>query len=112
MSRRSILWRVGVTAFVFINLAGAVYAAVMGELLHVSVHVALLLAVYPATEFAARRRERDRPDVQLASNQLESLQQSVDSLALGVERMGESQRFIDKLRAEKDETPVPKREES
>jgi len=111
MSRRSILWRVGVTAFIFINLAGAAYAAVMGELLHASVHVALLLAVYPATEFAARRRERNRPDVQLASTQIDSLQQSVDTLALNVERMGESQRFIDKLRAEKDETSPPKKEE-
>ena len=111
MTRRSILWRVGVTAYVFINLGGAVFAAVQGEIMHATVHVVLLLAVYPAMEFAARRRERERPDVQLASQQLDSLQQSVDSLALHVERMGESQRFIDKLRAETEETTPPKKEE-
>ncbi len=111
MSRRSILWRVGVTAYVFINLGGAVFAAMTGEIMHASVHVALLLAVYPAMEFAARRREGNRPDIQLAGQQLDSLQQSVDSLALNVERMGESQRFIDKLRAETEKTSPPKKEE-
>lgn len=110
MSRRSILWRVGVTAYVFINLGGAVFAAIQGEIMHASVHVALLLAVYPAMEIAARRRERNRPDIQLASQQLDSLQQSVDGLALNVERMGESQRFIGKLRAETEKSP-PKKED-
>jgi hypothetical protein len=38
------------------------------------------------------------------------LQQSVDAVALEVERLGESQRFNEKLRAVRDQIP-PKKEE-
>lgn len=110
MTRRSILWRVGVTAFVFINLAGAVYAAVMGEMLHAGVHVALLLGVYPALEYVARRQQRNIPDVQRAGEAIDSLQRSVDALAVNVERVGETQRFIDKLREAREKVPAPKKE--
>ena len=110
MTRRSILWRVGVTAFVFINLAGAVFAAVTGEIMHAAVHVALLLGVYPAMEYVARRQQRDIPYVQRAGEAIDSLQRSVDTLAINVERVGETQRFIDKLREAREGAPAPKKE--
>jgi len=41
---------------------------------------------------------------------MEYLQQSVDAIALEVERIGEKQRFNEKLRAERDATLPPKKE--
>jgi hypothetical protein len=39
------------------------------------------------------------------------LQQSVDAMALELERIGEAQRFSEKLRSEKGETPPPRKDQ-
>ena len=111
MTRRSRLWRIGAPLFVFINVGGAGYAAAMGEPLHAAVHVGLLflgLGGYLVWRNAAQPRGQDLLP-QHADERLEYLQQSVDAIALEVERIGEAQRFSDKLRAEQADTPPLKK---
>ena len=91
-------WRVAGIGFTIINVAGGIYAIAMGEMMHASVHAALLAGTY-----AWWRRRADaapRPDVIIASGldtELHHLQQSLDVIAVEVERIGESQRFMNKL---------------
>lgn len=60
----------------------------------------------------ARRSPRaDQPQAQLPEARIEYLQQSIDAMALELERIGEAQRFNDKLRAEKGDTPPLKKEQ-
>ena len=98
-------WRIAAVIFSVINVAGAGYAAAEGEPLHAAVHVALLIGTYVVWRRAPWARRQDLPSAQPADERLEYLQQSVDAIALEVERIGEAQRFSDKLRAERLETP-------
>jgi hypothetical protein len=109
MTRRSKLWRVGAALFVFINVGGAAYAVWVGEPMHAAVHVALVAGTYLVWRRAPWGRPQDPPRAQLADERLEYLQQSVDAIALEVERIGEAQRFTDKLRAQQPETSPPKK---
>jgi hypothetical protein len=112
MTRRSILWRVGAAIYTIVNAAGAVYAYAMGEAQHATVHVLLLalgLSAYVIWRLMSTARTPDAPPAQLPDARLDYLQRSVDAVALEVERIGEAQRFNDKLRAERGETPPPKK---
>jgi hypothetical protein len=83
----------------------------MGESMHALAHAVLLLVGYVGWLVAPwRRREEPAPVEQLSDQRIEYLQQSVDAVALEVERLGESQRFNEKLRAVRDEIPPPKKE--
>jgi hypothetical protein len=109
MTRRSKLWLAGAVLFVFINVGGLGYAAAMGEQLHALAHAAALLlgaGAYLVWRRARAQRE-DLPRAQKAGERLEYLQQSVDAMALELERLGEKQRFSEKLRAERGDTPPP-----
>jgi hypothetical protein len=109
MSQPSKLWRVAAVLFVIINVGGAVYALRMGEDRHALMHVALLAVGFIGWQFAPwKRRQAPVPD-QLPDARLDYLQQSVDAVALEVERIGEAQRFADKLRAEQGEAPPVKK---
>jgi hypothetical protein len=85
----------------------------MGESMHALAHAALLLVGYVGWLVAPwrGREEPAPPQQQLADDRIEYLQQSVDAVALEVERLGESQRFNEKLRAVRDEIPPPKKEQ-
>jgi hypothetical protein len=110
MTRRSKLWRAAAALFVVINAAGAGYAIAIGERPHAAVHVGLLLvgaAAYLVWRLASRATRQDQPPAQLRDERLEYLQQSVDAIALEVERIGEAQRFSDKLRVERGESSPP-----
>ena len=109
MTRPSKLWRVAAVLFVLINVAGAGYAVVMREPVHAAVHVALLLGAYLGWRLGPWGRRKDPAPAQLADARLDYLQQSVDAVALEVERLGEAQRFSDKLRADRGETPPLKK---
>lgn len=114
MTRRSTLWRIAAGAYAFINLAGTVWAATEGEEMHMMVHIFLLLvglAGYVGWRLATRGRLQSLPAPQVGEQRLEYLQQSVDALALELERVGEAQRFSDKLRVERGEIPPLKREQ-
>ena len=43
MTRRAKIWRVVAVLFVIANLAGGLYAALHGEMLHTAIHAALVL---------------------------------------------------------------------
>lgn len=102
--RRRLFWRVGAAIYVVVNVAGLVYAAVMGESMHAVSHVVALLAGAAAYNFwgpRGRAPEQEVAGLQQASRSLDHLQQSVDAIALEVERIGEAQRFEARLLEER-----------
>ena len=113
MTRRSRLWLYGAAAFTLINVAGAGYAVAMGEPMHAAVHAILLTLGFGAyTTWRATRRWADKDgSPELRDGRIEYLQQSVDAIALEVERIGEAQRFNEKLREERGEIPPAKKEQ-
>ena len=104
MTRRSKVWLVVAVLFTFVNLGGAVIAAVRGELLHTGMHVGLLLlGAYLVWRLAPRRYVRRIwrrggsviPALpRELTDGLTHLEQSVDAVAIEVERIGEGQRFM------------------
>jgi hypothetical protein len=106
MTRRSRLWLlVAAGVFTFVNAGGAVIAAIRGEFLHTLTHVALLLATYAVWRFATTRRGRWEPTaIDSPEAQLDRLEQSVDAIAIDMERIGEAQRFMVKLQEERART--------
>ena len=104
MTRRPRLWRAAAAIFTLINLAGAGFAVVRGEPIHAGVHAALLLVgAYLTWRLAPRAGQPDVAGLQEAEERLARLQQSVDAIALEVERIGEAQRFSAKLQQERGE---------
>lgn len=99
------------------NLAGAGFAAAQGELLHASIHAALaLLAAALGWRLARgrgtgrswRRGEVEVPAVPAAlTDRLTHLEQSVDTVAVEVERIGEGQRYMTRLFTERGTPTAP-----
>jgi hypothetical protein len=111
MTRRSKLWQWAAGIYVFINFGGLILAGAQGEEMHAMLHLFLLLlglAGYLGWRLARRAPREDQPRADLAEARVEYLQQSVDAMALELERIGEKQRFSDKLRVERGENPPPK----
>ena len=105
MSRRIGLWQVVAAAFTIVNLVGLGMAMAAQEQMHSGIHVALSVVGAYAMWWLSGRRARVRPnEMAMGSPRLEQLQQSVDAIALEVERIGEAQRFDAKLRAEQNES--------
>ena len=102
MTRRTRLWLVvaGVV-FTFVNAGGAVVAAINGEGGHALTHVALLVATWGVWRFAVNRARHSEPATELAEQQLDRLEQSVDAIALEMERIGEAQRFMVKVQQQR-----------
>jgi hypothetical protein len=112
MTRRAKLWFAAAVIFNLINAAGVVYAIVFRELLHGATHAALLVpGVYLMWWLAARARRQSLAQAQRPDDRIEYLQQSIDALALEVERIGEAQRFSDKLRQQHAEISAPKQDQ-
>ncbi len=105
MTRRSKIWRVVAALFTVGNLLGAGFAAAAGEALHTGSHVALaLLGACLAWWLTPRAAAQDFSSALPVDDRMEQLQQSVDAVAIEVERIGEAQRFNAKLQAERGET--------
>jgi hypothetical protein len=110
MTRRSVIWLVVAELFIFVNLGGAGIAAVAGEPLHAAIHAGLLvLGGYFVWRLAPKRHARgiwplDGSVSPALSGELTDrlmhLEQSVDAIAIEIERIGEGQRFITRLFAE------------
>jgi membrane protein implicated in regulation of membrane protease activity len=116
MIKRSTLWRLAVGAYAFINVAGLFYAWAMGEEMHAMLHLFLILigvAGYVGWRIARRGspQEDHLPRAQVAEQRIEYLQQSIDAMALELERVGEAQRFSDKLRVERGEVQPSKKDQ-
>lgn len=106
MTRRFKIGLGATLAFTFINVAGAVYAAVMGEPLHGATHVALLIpSAWLLSRLAASRSMSGAvnpfPPGVLA-DRLSNLEQSIDAVAIEVDRIGEGQREMTNLFAGRD----------
>ncbi len=56
--------------------------------------------------FSKKTPPRDQPNVLQMEQRFDQLQQSVDAIAVEVERIAEAQRFSAKLLAERSETPA------
>jgi len=103
--RAKVLWRVAAMVFTTVNLVGLGMAAAAGEEMHSALHVVLSLAGAAAVWALGRRHAHvDTARAELAEARLEQLQQSIDAVALEVERIGEAQRFHAKLQSEQGET--------
>ena len=97
-------WRVAAVVFTVVNLVGLGMAAAVGEGIHSAVHVVLSLAGAAAVWHLGRRSGQvDVANDSMADARLEQLQQSIDAIALEVERIGEAQRFHAKLQSERSE---------
>jgi len=113
MSRRSKLWGLGAALFLIVNVGGAAFALAMGELMHAATHVVVLfvgVGVYSAW----RRRQADQqvlPGAREAVASIDHLQQTVDSIALEVERISEAQRFETKILQERIQKSSQKKEQ-
>ena len=113
MARRSTIWRIGAAVYFFINAGGAVYAAARGELMHAMAHIGLLVvgaAVYGFLRLNPDPAEQETVAAGQANERINHLEQSLNSIALNVERIGEAQRFEKKILEERIDTPPQKKE--
>ena len=113
MTRRSKIWRWAAGIYAFINLGGLVIAAAAREEMHAMLHLFLLLlglAGFVGWWLARRGAPQELPQGQLPEARIAYLQQSIDAMALELERVGEAQRFNEKLKGERAETPPAKKE--
>jgi hypothetical protein len=105
MSRGRTIWKAAAIAFTVVNLIGLGMAMAANEQMHSGIHVALsLLGAWAIWRLSDRTSRADPTNDPLAERRLEALQQSVDAVALEVERIGEAQRFNVKLQAEQNES--------
>jgi hypothetical protein len=101
MANRGGWWRWGTFAFGVANVVGVVYHVIIGEMTPAIVHagVAAVSLVMWQTMFA-RRTESDvlepatSPEI---DSHIDNLQRAVDAIAVEVERIGEGQRFAQKI---------------
>lgn len=105
MKRRFTVGLVLAVLFTLVNIGGGVYAGVMGEMRHAGLHIVLAaVGIYLTSVLAARRRLDEAPQLAAAgtappelSSRLTHLEQSLDAIAVEVERVGEGQRFMTRL---------------
>ena len=105
MDKPSRFWRIAAAIFVFINVASAIYALVVGERMHAEAHAGILLVTFVAYLILRGSPPPPRENLPPTDPRIDYLQQSVDAVALEVERLGEAQRFQEKLKAERKEPP-------
>jgi hypothetical protein len=99
-------WLIVASLFTLGNAAGFGWALAHGEMNHAAVHVALtLLGVYFIWLADAEVGRKEQPALPPADERLERLQQSMDAVALEVERIGEAQRYSAKKESEHREPP-------
>jgi hypothetical protein len=106
------VWFAAAAIFSAVNLFGVVYAGLAREGPHAAIHVALLIPGLWAMWLvgpAARRRAAGREPA--VDERIEYLQQSVDALALEVERLGEAQRARERSRVEQIPPLPPKKDQ-
>ena len=120
MSVKAKFWWTAAAVSVIVNGAGAVYALLFREWMHGGAHVAALaLTIYLIAIFRPHGRtasgeslgagDADLGHVSDGDTRMEQLQQSVDAIALEVERIGEAQRYNAKLQAKQGETSSERR---
>ncbi len=111
MIRRSRFWRAVAAVFLLVNIAGGAYAAAEGELLHAGGHAAFFLLgayfLWRVSPMLHARRIGSVGGSAIADlpadlvDRLTHLQQSIEGLAIEVERIGEGQQFLTRFFTEK-----------
>jgi len=98
-------WRATAVIFALGNMGGAIYALIVGEMMHAGTHVALLAGTFVLWQAMSGSPELEENSLNSPEidTRLESLQQSLDAVALEVERIGEGQRFVTKVLQEQPE---------
>lgn len=99
MKNTSTFWRIAAIGYAVINVAGLIYAAITGEPRHAILHLVLLGGGFLAWQFVPRTggSPAEAANVPVNERVLDSLQESIDAIALNVERIGEDQRYQAKL---------------
>lgn len=108
MSRSRKIWAVIAGLFTVMNVGGAGYAIALGEPMHAAAHVGALVVGYVVWRLLWGAPRAGLSQVGATEQRLELLQQSVDAIALEVERISEAQRFSIKLEAERGEKSPPR----
>jgi hypothetical protein len=114
MTRRSGPWRLAAALYVVINVGGAAYAVGMGEMPHAALHVVLLFVGVAVWTRSAAARGVGRGDTLATApseltDRFRNLEQSIDAVAIEVERIGEGQRFMTNLLVDREGPPAPER---
>src|SRR5688572_12412038 len=111
MTRKMKIWLTVASLFTMVNVGGGVFAARLAEGMHAGVHV-LLAVVGVVWMSRIMARSKALPDAVASAlpqdGPLEQLQQSVDAIALEVERIGEAQRYTAKLMSDRARMAPPK----
>ena len=109
MKAPSRFWRIAGVIFLIGNAAGAIYAFAQGERMHAEAHLALFGAAFVGYAFSRAAQTRKYggtlPEDEAEDPRIARLQRSVDAMALELERLGETQRFREKLEAENRNKP-------
>lgn len=101
MTRRPNVWLVGTALFATLNFAGGVVAAAQGELLHTGIHAGLMLVGAYCARLVWRRVGSVAPALpHELTDRLTLLEQSVDAVAIELERIGEGQRSMTRFLTE------------
>lgn len=88
------------------NVVSVWFAALPAEPWHATVHAALaVLFALGAQRLKARQQAPLQTEVMLGEDRMKSLEQAIDSIAVELERIGEGQRFVTKLLADRSREP-------
>jgi hypothetical protein len=109
VNRPSKRLRIAAAVFIIFNVGGAALAFANAEFLHAMGHITALVVGYGAYLILRRILGSPKPQVQKkelpaanpAVDHIDHIQQSVDAIALNVERIGEAQRFNAKILEER-----------
>jgi len=84
------------------NLVSVWFAARPAETWHATIH-ALLAVLFGlgAQHLMARRRSESRAEPALESDRTKHIEQAIDAIAVELERVGEGQRYVTKLLAQR-----------
>ena len=107
MAKRNRFWRIAAPVYTVVNVGGAIVAFAQGETMHAAAHGAALLVGYLIWQaFDVGRAEKQTEAIpEKVDLHLDHLQESVDELAVKVERMGENQRFVTKVLEKRTDEP-------
>jgi hypothetical protein len=114
MASRSRLAKVLLAIYTVVNVGGLIYAAVMREPMHAALHAALLVPV--AWLLSRRMVGSPGSSTPLASSgavfpgRLTNLEQSIDAVAIEIERIAEGQRNLTDLLADQEPRGVQRKE--
>jgi hypothetical protein len=84
-----------------VNLGAVWFAARPAEAWHASIHALLAVLLAVAAQRLMARRASLRAQTAIGENREERLEQAIDAIAVELERVGEGQRFVAKLLAER-----------